>query len=724
MINMNVHREWRDIEKFEWDITPVKNGRKVRLDNNIYSFDTETATVYRYKEMHGHPKSECWERFDAARDNEEQNAADVVSYVVSWQFGINDEIFVGRELDDFTSFIEILSKKWQSAGCYGVIYVHNLGYDFEYLRNVINDWEVFARKPREPMYAVTDKYNCIFRDSAVLSGASLERTAKEYHLPITKKTGEWDYTKIRTPVTPLADNEYDYAAYDCLVIYEFIRHMLREYGDITKIPLTQTGRVRKVAKSILSDRKYMRRVSSLQTIDPELYKQFARATRGGDCHANVMYVDTLLYNVISSDESSAYPGVMVSRYYPMSRFSAANVDLSRLDDNYAYLIDVVFYHFETITPVTYVSASKCTELSTDAILDNGRVVKCDRVRLTMTDVDFDIIRRAYKWANYEILTAYKSRYGLLPTPYVDYIMQLYAAKTELKQSDDDPDFDETKYGEYTRSKQYINALYGMMLTSPLNPDVRYTDNEWQPVTDLTDEEIAEKLREMSEPYHSFLAYQWGIWVTAWARHNLYDIIFADPNKCVYNDTDSVKHFASPRIEKAITDYNTANERRIKANLRAHGIDRPCTYVDYKGNAHTIGNFEPDGGYEQYITFGAKKYAYIDDKKHKIGITVSGLNKKLAVNEPEIIADGLRAFRNDKVFGIEYSGRLTSRYTEEQPEIDVYDESGNKYHVHHKIGVSLIPTTYTLHNYPNADDIIISMSAVDHTGVTTDVADYL
>lgn len=722
---MQIHRDWHDISDFDWDIKPVKNGRKVKLDDNIYSFDTETATVYRYQEMNGHPKSEYWERFDPRRNNDEQNVADVVSYVVSWQFGINDDIFVGRELDDFTAFIEILSKKWERAGCYGVIYVHNFGFDFEFLRNVISDWEVFARKPREPMYAITKTYSCIFRDSAVLSGASLARTAKEYHLPVTKKVGEWDYAKIRTPLTPLTDNEYDYAAYDCLVIYEFIRYMHKEYGDVTKIPLTQTGRVRKVAKAILSDRKYMRRVSSLQTIDTELYRQFTRATRGGDCHANVMHVDTLLYNVISSDESSAYPGVMVSRYYPMSRFSVTpTVDLAKLDGNYAYLIDVIFYQMSTRTPVTYISASKCTELSTDAVLDNGRVVKCDCVRLTMTDVDYDIIRRAYKWQNYEILTAYKSRYGLLPTPYVDYIMQLYDAKTSLKQSDDDPDFDETKYGEYTRSKQYINALYGMMLTSPLNPDVKYTENEWQPVTELTNEEVTEKLREMSEPYHSFLAYQWGIWVTAWARHNLYDVIFVDPKNCVYNDTDSIKHFASEKIDKAIAAYNKANERRVKANLKAHGIDRPCTYIDYKGVAHTIGNFEPDGVYEQFITFGAKKYAYVDSKARKLGITVSGLNKKLAVNEPEIAECGLRGFRNDKVFGIEYSGRLTSRYAEEQPEIDVYDEEGNKYHAHHKIGVSLIPTTYTLHNYPNADDIIMSMSAVDHTGIDTDVADYL
>ena len=49
--------------------------------------------------------------------------------------------------------------------------------------------------------------------------------------------------------------------------------------------------------------------------------------------------------------------------------------------------------------------------------------------------------------------------------------------------------------------------------------------------------------------------------------------------------------------------------------------------DTKGKKHPLGVFEKDAEYSQFITQGAKKYAYIDKKDYKIHITVSGIPKK-------------------------------------------------------------------------------------------------
>ena len=79
--------------------------------------------------------------------------------------------------------------------------------------------------------------------------------------------------------------------------------------------------------------------------------------------------------------------------------------------------------------------------------------------------------------------------------------------------------------------------------------------------------------------------------------------------CVDNLCNSKKSVIE-RIENVCNDLNLPIEK-FKPK-------------DSKGKEHCLGLFEEDGNYLEFITQGAKKYAYIDSIDKEIHITVSGV----------------------------------------------------------------------------------------------------
>ena len=68
--------------------------------------------------------------------------------------------------------------------------------------------------------------------------------------------------------------------------------------------------------------------------------------------------------------------------------------------------------------------------------------------------------------------------------------------------------------------------------------------------------------------------------------------------------------------------------------------------------------EADGVYDQFVTMGAKKYAYME--AGKIGITVAGVNKKLGAIELTE-AGGLKKFKEGFIF--RKAGGAESKYND-------------------------------------------------------------
>lgn len=72
--------------------------------------------------------------------------------------------------------------------------------------------------------------------------------------------GDLDYNILRTPKTPLTDKEKGYCKRDCIVVYHGIKDFINIYKYQHAIPLTQTGRVRRVVKNFTkNDYKYLKK---------------------------------------------------------------------------------------------------------------------------------------------------------------------------------------------------------------------------------------------------------------------------------------------------------------------------------------------------------------------------------------------------------------------------------------------------------------------------------
>ena len=193
----------------------------------------------------------------------------------------------------------------------------------------------------------------------------------------------------------------------------------------------------------------------------------------------------------------------------------------------------------------------------------------------------------------------------------------------------------------------------------------------------------------------FLNFAWGVWCTAYARDNLLRRVLSLDDKVVYCDTDSCK--VCQGYDRSVFDnYNKSVVAKIKQVCKERNIDFDrYAPADIKGNKHLLGVFECETGkgrsvtYDQFITQGAKKYAYTVDGE--IHVTVSGVPKSGGAK----CLKSLDEFRDDLVFDFEHTNKLTLAYNDDQMPVTITDYLGNDYYVTDKSGICMIPTTYKL-----------------------------
>ena len=147
------------------------------------------------------------------------------------------------------------------------------------------------------------------------------------------------------------------------------------------------------------------------------------------------------------------------------------------------------------------------------VFDNGRILRAGYLETTITDVDLRIIAEEYTWDDIVFFDVAYARYGPLPAELIRETIRYYVAKTELKDV-------EGQEVLYTKSKNKLNSISGMMAQSPVKQNVIYTQEPEDP--DDLFLEASDSEEELLEKHNrrAFLCYQWGCWVTAWARYRL------------------------------------------------------------------------------------------------------------------------------------------------------------------------------------------------------------
>ena len=692
-----------------YNIKPKLVKRKGKFyDDNIYTFDIETTSIIR------NPKTGNVFLYDKTKDPEYYKDMEKFGYMYIWQFSINDMVVYGRYWSEFIELLTVLKKLYFGIK---IIFVHNLAWEFQFFKNYFDDLNIFARTNHKPITARSESFNIEFRCTLMLTNMKLESLPKNYNLPVTKQSGLLNYNRIRTNETDLTPDELKYCEYDCLVVYEFIKKKRDQYINVVNIPLTQTGELRRVCQKLYKDDYKYKKWLNKQLIPDITTLQWAlKAFQGGYVHANACYANRVIYGVKSYDIASSYPTAQTAELYPVSLPFPISNDVT-IDDminstNRLYITEIEFVDFESVMQSNILSESKCYN-KYHVLSDNGRVRKAERFTVVLTSVDLISIRKFYKWneTDTRVIKTMGFFVGYLDKKFVNLIWELYKDKTALKGI---PEFEE----RYAQQKQYINACYGMTVTNLITDDVVFdtATHTWNDPKKLTLATAQDKLNKINNNRKTFLSPIWGIFITAYARKNLFTCMYEiekrsmeNGYKCgvVYCDTDSIKCFGD--VDDIFEKYNKEIAVKLQKSANALDLDyemtRPKTI---KGKQKPLGVFEYEGEYDGgFITLGAKKYLTkhnteitfnIKGRKKKfkmkcytLHLTLAGVSKFNGSNALHDITDFKRGF----IFGYNDTGKKLLYYTENQPDINVIDCNGKRGTLRGQSGICLTPCRYAL-----------------------------
>lgn len=580
----------------------------------------------------------------------------VASYAYAFMITIGDHSLLTRTWENILYVIKEMQRYGRKNGASFFCWIANEGFEFQFFRKRLKIKSAFAKKSRQPLYFNIDRIH--FADALAITGGSLAHLSKNYTTS-QKKLGQLDYSIERSWRSPLTETEKDYCYTDTEILSEFFDYINREYVEKGRpIPYTQTGIIRAEVKEA-ADRA-TGAIEFVHSAYPASRKEYdaimAWLFRGGFTHACCVNANLILENVYGKDLTSSYPSVMVQcDNYPMSRFLPIEIqcDGKRITDpilqTHACMFVCDFYGIRNTTMHTIESRHKIYAHA-GAKFDNGRLVEADHIRVHLTELDYDTYTKFYTWDRMTVSCGKAAARGRLPRYLREPLLRWYLRKQQLKAAG------LSNTPEYRIAKAMVNAFYGLCVQR-----LRFLS----PIYDAKRQIWTETQKEKSYVTackNSVLLPQWGIWVTANARHRITDMIYRidgqperrnDPH-VVYCDTDSI-YFIGDHAD-LIEQYN--------AEIAKLNRELPPECAD-------LGLFDDidEGIFPRFKTIGAKRYI----KEHldgKIEATVAGLN-----GDAYIKKFGDRAFESFNLDGFLIaageSQKLTSIYIDD-PTDDIID----------------------------------------------------
>ena len=659
-----------DVKKSELPkVSKRKRGESYNLFNVPCAFDIETTSYYMNK-------TKC-------------------AWMYIWMFGINGISIYGRTFEEYlllmsTLQVELGIDEYNRLVCY----VHNLGYEFQFIRKYFDWLEVFSIKERAPIYAVTTsgiEFRCLY----MLTGTKLENVGKELvKYKCLKKVGDLDYSLIRGPKTPITEEELGYCINDIRVIMCKVQECIdSESNNIGNIPMTKTGYVRRdVRKAMMKSDKDIEFVKSLK-IEPDEYLMLKDAFQGGFTHANACKSGITQYDVVSYDFTSSYPSVMLSEKFPMGNGRRVKVQSYTEFMNYLQTYCCLFTIKMTNVKLKDgmgdcpISSSKC-DINGDRVIDNGRVRECDELMTTITEQDFMIYRRFYKF-DYEVGDMFVYPKGYLPKPIIEKVLEYYVKKTTLK---DVPGEEEN----YQSAKANLNSIYGMMVMAIIRAAIEYSDDNWSKKEVSSMEAIIAHLDDYYESKSRFTWFPWGVWITAYARKNLFSGIYeCGAEDYIYSDTDSIKILNCKQHEDYILEYNQMITFKLQACLEHYGIDKSLVcQKTIDGDEKPLGVWDFDGHYTKFKTLGAKRYIVETDDGH-IKSTIAGVGKKSGAAFLEETGDPFGEFEDGLEIPADKTGKSTHTYIDDEMDIEFTDYFGHKDRIHSKSAIHMEAASFTI-----------------------------
>ena len=590
-----------------------------------------------------------------------------------WQMTVDGEVIIGRTWTELVNTINDISDYFKTN--YGnrvAIYVHNFAYEFGFLAHWFEWDNIFSLDVNKPIRALTTD-GVEFRCSYALSSLALRHIPDQISNPllrVEKMIGDLDYKLIRNSLTELTDEEMGYCINDVKILHGYVTEKMIEDGGIARIKMTNTSYVRdyvrnkclptklehvtdktdfteqarKDVNNLIKSRWHSyRNLMSNLILTKEEYILLKKIFGGGYTHASAHTSGKVLNNIDSFDEASAYPAKMLADKFPMGRgrqvYGLKYSDVLNNED-YCFIFEVEIKGLEIKEDVyeCYISKSKMSEYSQDSIFDNGRLYSATKIKTSMTNVDLQITLDAYNVKGDIIITnCYKYKLGYLPKPVIESVLHFYEGKTTLKGLDD-------RYVEYNRLKGMLNSCFGMVVTDIARDNIDFSDLfGWSHESP----DLYETIEKYNNSTTRFLYYPWGVFITAYARRDLWGLIIEAGEDYHYSDTDSVKMSNAMNHMEYINNYNKKIEEDLTKMAEYYNIDTERLQPkNIKGVSKLIGIWEHDGKYKKFKTLGAKRYMFQKDDE-SVEITVAGVAKSACSYLVENFGEGYTKDKNTK-----------------------------------------------------------------------------
>lgn len=623
------------------------------LDNIIYKKKAGRGSNTTY--------NDCIIMADTETSKQELNTV-CHNYIVAWTisiraFDMNIVTLYGHNPESFIKCLNRIRKHLSGEDVY--IYFHNLSYDWVFIRKfMLREYgtpeKQLNTKSHYPIY-IKFSNGLILRDSLILAQRKLEKWADDLNVEHKKSVGKWDYERIRTQHEHFSPDELEYIEHDTLAGVECLQKTLNTLNKtIYSVPYTATGipreEVRNRGKRFSAHDRFVKMVPTF-----EQQQKLERVYHGGYTHANRHYLNRTITDGVSCyDFASSYPFILLSEKMPMEKFSECrncSIDyILKSSDEFAFMFCLHLIKprlkndFISMPALQY---SKCTKII-NPVLDNGRILCAEYVEIYLTEMDLKIIVEQYDFDKHLCTDVEASGKQYLPRWFTDYVFELFRDKTQLKGGD--PVL-------YSIAKAKLNSVYGMCVQKPIKPDIEehYLTGDYEI---KTDDDMSDKYEKYMKRQNSVLPYFWGVWVTAYAFYNLFQL-----GKCcetwVYSDTDSC--YGINWNDEKLTAYNNECKRKLKANK--YGA------VIYNNREYWLGVAEFDGSYSEYRTQGAKRYCGRGDDGI-LHLTVAGVPKKKGA---ECLNDNIDNFSPGFIFSGIHTGKRTHTYFFVD---DIYTDNNN------------------------------------------------
>ena len=608
----------------------TKNGRE---HIRAYSVQECTLPVLTFKEIQRNHIVKKYASDFMCFDTETSHADLEVAWVYQWAIKLKSLYVYGRTVSEFIEFLQLCAEHYKLNDKKKIlIAVHNLSYDYCYIKHSLREYD-----PKIDILAI-DNHSILqidvlgfrFLCSYKLTNLSLAKLSESYAKTYDKAVGEIDYTKIRYQDSKLTARDWFYMFSDVASQEDGVKGYIKVMGHdyLYKCPITSTGFVREKCRDA-SRASDWRSEFLKMSLDLDMYKQHRQGFMGGVTIANF----NITGKTIRSDKlrhvdfTSSYPARQMLDYAPTGKaMYYGEIDsmeeLNELLNTQCciFVFEVKELHINKGITAPYIPHSKCLEADR-ALKVNGKVVYASTLRMVVSELDFAMIRSQYTWQENSLRIANMIIYerGEFPQWLKGEVMEYFKNKCTLKHTD--PEL-------YQKSKNMLNAIYGMSATAPLRETFKFTADEENDIhiedmimgkVKRTKDEEKSALEKFYNSRNSFMPYVLGIYTTAHARFALYEMIRAvGYENFLYCDTDSVFYLETPENKITMDAY----KEKCKQRAIAAGA--------YVGDNY-LGMPTDEAPLRAFRALHAKCYAMeeLNEKtgKYELSVTIAGIPKK-------------------------------------------------------------------------------------------------